>query len=98
VEWWLVILGYSHNVTYLPCFVLTCADASVKDMEAAAIAWTTELTGTPFLTLKVVTDIVDGGRPTNEEFMENLATAAASLQNTIFKMLDFIIGKKLSDL
>ena len=73
-------------------------DASVKDMEAAAIAWTTELTGTPFIALKVVTDIVDGGRPTHEEFMENLATAATSLQNTIFRLLDFIIGRKMTEL
>jgi 5'-methylthioadenosine nucleosidase len=74
------------------------ADATVKDMEAAAIAWTAELSGTPFMALKVVTDIVDGGRPTQDEFFENLATAAASLQEKVPQLIDFVVGKKLSDL
>jgi len=37
-------------------------DVSVKDMEAAAIAWVAKLNNTPFFALKVVTDIVDGDR------------------------------------
>jgi len=37
-------------------------DASVKDMEAAAIAWVAKLSNTPFFALKIVTDIVDGDR------------------------------------
>jgi 5'-methylthioadenosine nucleosidase len=45
-------------------------DASVKDMEAAAIAWSCGLFGKPYMGVKVVTDIVDGDRPTHEEFME----------------------------
>jgi nucleoside phosphorylase len=39
-------------------------NASVKDMEAAAIAYVAELAGVPFFGVKVVTDIVDGDRPT----------------------------------
>lgn len=35
---------------------------------------------TPLLALKSVTDIVDGNRPAQEEFLENLATAARALQ------------------
>jgi 5'-methylthioadenosine nucleosidase len=35
-------------------------DASVKDMEAAAVAWVAELLHKPFLAVKVITDIVDG--------------------------------------
>lgn len=37
------------------------ADARVKDMEAAAVAWACEQHGTPLFCVKVVTDIVDGG-------------------------------------
>jgi hypothetical protein len=33
-------------------------DASVKDMEAAAVAWAAELSSTPFIALKVVTGII----------------------------------------
>jgi 5'-methylthioadenosine nucleosidase len=73
-------------------------DASVKDMEAAAIAWVAEETKTPFFALKVVTDIVDGDRPTQEEFLENLGAAAKSLQLALPKMINYIKGKPLSQL
>lgn len=53
--------------------------AAVKEMEAAGIAWSAHLFGTPFFALKSITDIVDGGRVAQEEFMENLATAAKAL-------------------
>ena len=48
-------------------------EASVKDMEAAAIAWSVALHNrTTFLGVKVVTDIVDGDKPTQEEFLEQV--------------------------
>ena len=67
-------------------------------MEAASIAWTAQLSGTPYLGLKVITDIVDGDRPSHEEFLENLGTAAAALQTFIPQVLDFVIGKKFDQL
>eukprot|EP01041_Mallomonas_annulata_P000161 gene161-272_t len=70
-------------------------DASVKDMEAAAVAWIAEITNTPMFAIKVVTDIVDGNRPTEEEFFENLQSAAHSMQDAVPKALDFIVGKRL---
>ena len=75
--------------------VFNSLDASVKDMEAAAIAWAADLSNTPFIALKIVTDIVDGDRPTEEEFFENLATAAASLQIMVPKVIEFVVGKSL---
>ena len=38
------------------------------------------LHGAPFLALKGITDIVDGDRPPQEEFLENLHRAAQALQ------------------
>ncbi len=67
--------------------------ASVKDMEAAAIAWSCEMHKTPHFGIKVVTDIVDGDKPTQEEFMENLGTAAKSLQEALPKVIEYICGK-----
>jgi len=52
-------------------------------MEAAAIADTAALFGTPFIAIKVVTDIVDGDMPTQDEFLANFAAAAASLQEAV---------------
>lgn len=41
-------------------------DASVKDMEAAAIGWAAEMWNTPHFGVKVVTDIVDGDKPSRK--------------------------------
>ena len=65
-------------------------------MEAAAIAWAAALSGTPFIALKVVTDIVDGDRPTEVEFFENLATAASKLQDMVPRVIEFVVGKSLN--
>lgn len=73
-------------------------DASVKDMEAAAVAWVAEITDTPMFAIKVVTDLVDGDRPTEEEFFENLQKAAESLQKAIPRALEFVLGKKITEL
>jgi 5'-methylthioadenosine nucleosidase len=73
-------------------------DASVKDMEAAAIAWSAEMFSTPHFGLKVVTDIVDGDRATEEEFMENLGTAAKSLQDALPKVIEFVCDKQHAEL
>ena len=65
-------------------------EASVKDMEAAAIAWSCALFKTPMVGLKVVTDIVDGEMATQDEFLANLAAASKSLQESLPKLLDTI--------
>lgn len=73
-------------------------NASVKDMEAASIAWVCQVTNTPLIVLKVITDIVDGGRPTHDEFMENLSAASKALQQQLPLVIDFVVGKTFSDL
>lgn len=73
-------------------------DASVKDMEAAAIAWTCAMSEIPYLGVKVVTDIVDGGIATQEEFMANLASAAESLQKALPLVLDYVCDETREEL
>jgi 5'-methylthioadenosine nucleosidase len=73
-------------------------DASVKDMEAAAIAWACELHDTPNFCVKVVTDIVDGDKPTEDEFMENLHSASVKLQQVLPLVIDYVCGKEHSEL
>ena len=72
-------------------------DASVKDMEAAAIAWTCKMSGLPYMGVKVITDIVDGHVESAEEFMANLASAAKSLQDALPKVLDYVCDHKELD-
>jgi len=69
-------------------------DASVKDMEAAAIAWTCELHQTPFMGIKVVTDICDGHIATQDEFLANLQAASKSLQEALPQVLEYVFGKE----
>lgn len=48
--------------------------------------------------VQAITDIVDGGRPSQDEFLENLGAAAAALQTTLPKVLEYMSGRQLSDL
>lgn len=72
--------------------------ASVKEMEAAAIAWVAQQFKVPFFAIKVITDIVDGGRPTHEEFLGNLHSAAQSLQRELPRIIKFIANKNITEL
>lgn len=60
----------------------------IKDMEAAAIAWVAQINRTPLICVKTITDLVDSGRPTDEEFTENLQLAAQRLEEASFKLID----------
>ena len=73
-------------------------DASVKDMEQAAIAWAAKVYNTPHFGIKVVTDIPDGDKPAQEEFFENLGKAAASLQDALPKVIDYVCNKRYDEL
>ena len=54
--------------------------------------------GVPFLAVKAITDIVDGDKPTQDEFMENLGAAAKALQGAVPKVLEFLAGKPIAEL
>ena len=70
-------------------------DASVKDMEGAAIAWVCEQAQVPYLGIKCVTDIVDGDRVTQEEFLENLHKASLALLDSVPKVIDYVLRKAI---
>jgi len=73
-------------------------DATVKDMEGAAVAYVAEMFSTPAIFVKAVTDIVDGEKPTAEEFLQNLISVTMALDQAVTKVIDFIDGKCVSDL
>lgn len=66
----------------------------VKEMEAGAISYVCEQLNVHYLGVKSITDIVDGGRVTAEEFMENLDTASKNLQEFLEKLLNHFLGQK----
>ncbi|PIA59872.1 hypothetical protein AQUCO_00400621v1 [Aquilegia coerulea] len=73
-------------------------DATVKDMEGAAIAYVADLLSVPAIFVKAVTDIADGDKPTAEEFLQNLVAATAALDQAVTRVVDFISGKCISEL
>lgn len=64
--------------------------AAVKEMEAAAIDQVCRWASVPLVSVKAITDIVDGDRPTAEEFMQNLGAASAALQAAVPKVIDYV--------
>jgi 5'-methylthioadenosine nucleosidase len=94
----LLLPGNSLDYTDKDMEIMTQHKAVVKEMEAAAIAWVAQLFRKPMFCIKAVTDIVDGDKATQEEFLENLHSAAAALQQVLPKVLEFVSGKTLREL
>ncbi len=92
---------YIHLLTCLSISIiypfLFAIDAAVKDMEGAAVAWVAQTASLPFLGVKCVTDIVDGDRVTQEEFLENLSCAAKALREAVPKVVEYLLGKREGD-
>lgn len=66
--------------------------------QGAAVAYVADLLKVPAIFIKAVTDIVDGEKPTAEEFLQNLAAVTAALEQRVTQVVDFISGKCLSEL
>ena len=66
--------------------------------KCSSLAHAAELSQTPFLAIKVVTDIVDGPHATQDEFLANLSTASKALQKVLPEVLDFVTGKSVAEL
>ncbi|WVZ82916.1 hypothetical protein U9M48_030122 [Paspalum notatum var. saurae] len=73
-------------------------DATVKDTEGAAVAYVAGMLSTPAIFVKAVTDVVDGEEPTPEVYLANLMSVTTTLELTVAKVIEFISGKRLSDL
>ncbi|XP_010943418.1 5'-methylthioadenosine/S-adenosylhomocysteine nucleosidase 2 isoform X1 [Elaeis guineensis] len=73
-------------------------DATIKDMEGAAVSYVAGLLSVPAIFVKAVTDIVDGEKPTPEEFLQNLIAVTAALDQAVSQVIDFLSGKCLSEL
>lgn len=69
-----------------------------KWFQGAAVAYVAELLKVPAIFVKAVTDVVDGEKPTAEEFLQNLAAVTASLGQAVTQVIDFINGKCLTEL
>ena len=68
-------------------------EGEIKYMEAAAIAWVADLYRATVLFIKSITDLVDSGRPTAEEFNENIHLAAQKVKEACFRIIDFFASQ-----
>eukprot|EP01031_Cornospumella_fuschlensis_P024628 gene24629-29756_t len=93
-----VTSGNSLDYHDMDMKIMVDCNAAVKEMEVASIAYVADHARIPVMAIKVVTDIVDGDRPSHEEFLENLHAASRSLQDHLPKVVKYIGGKKISDL
>lgn len=65
-------------------------NVSLKDMEAATIAWFCEEIDKPFIAIKAVTDIVDGKIESAIEFEKNFELAVKNLTLKLIELLEII--------
>lgn len=65
-------------------------DTHAKEMEAASIGWVCAKLAIPFVALKAITDLVDGGVPTETEFLANLQVASERLCDRVVAFLDLL--------
>ncbi|XP_020706115.1 5'-methylthioadenosine/S-adenosylhomocysteine nucleosidase 1 isoform X2 [Dendrobium catenatum] len=68
------------------------------DLKGAAVAYVADLLSVPAIFIKAVTDIIDGEKPTAEEFLQNLVAVTANLDQAVTQAIYFINGRCLSDL
>jgi 5'-methylthioadenosine nucleosidase len=62
-------------------------EATVKDMEAAAVAWVASLYNKPFIAVKVITDLIDNSCKVEEQFLKNFELATQNLSKKIPELL-----------
>jgi 5'-methylthioadenosine nucleosidase len=69
---------------------IEASGATVKDMEAASIAWVASIWATPFVALKAITDLVDGEHAATEAFVRNLDLAVRRLAERVPAVLEWL--------
>ncbi|GJM61966.1 hypothetical protein [Persicobacter diffluens] len=70
--------------------ILDQEERVVKEMEAAGIAYVAELMQVPYLGIKSVTDLVDGGMLAQDEFLLHLKNSSLALQQKVLALLQEI--------
>lgn len=68
----------------------------LKDMEAAAVAFVCSLFSMPCLLVKSVTDLLDGGADTLEEFRANLSYASSELAKANVRVVRYLLDNNIT--
>ena len=70
--------------------IMSEVNASLKDMEAASIAWLCDMANIPLMIIKSVTDFVDHENNNEEEFTNNFNRSVSNLTSKILEILEYI--------
>uniref|UniRef100_A0A0R0JG13 Nucleoside phosphorylase domain-containing protein n=1 Tax=Glycine max TaxID=3847 RepID=A0A0R0JG13_SOYBN len=90
--------GDSLDMTQQDGSLIIANDATVIDMEGAAIAYVADLLKVPAIFIKAVTNNVDDDKAIVEEFLQNLAALTVELGLAVEQVINFINGKCISEL
>ncbi len=72
--------------------------AVAKEMEAAAIAWVCWIKQVPLFAVKSITNLLDLGESSEQQFNDNFAVAVLGLAVCIQRIVEAMRGKFISDL
>lgn len=86
----IVSTGDSLNFTDEDQTIMKKTGATIKEMEAASIAWVCEKYGVPFLPIKAITDFVDHHETSADQFFKNLELATQNLTKKMCEILKLL--------
>ena len=75
--------------------IMASHGADVKEMEAAAVGWVANTMGVPIVAIKAITDHVDHGADTAEQFTANFSLATERLVDAVERLLEDADGRSL---
>jgi len=87
--------GNSLDMTTEDLQIIELNQASIKDMESAAIAWVCSTLSVPMIAIKAITDLIDKDTPTATQFMENFSKATKNMQVKTVSVLQYL--QKIND-
>lgn len=85
-----VTTGSSLDIQPCDLKVMEQHGGELKDMEGAAVAFVCSLMNVPCMLVKSVTDLIDGGENTFEEFSRNLSLASEELSKANVKIVEYL--------
>ena len=93
-----LLFSYTKPLDFFFLYCSTLFACFSIGFQGAAVAYVADLLKVPAIFIKAVTDIIDGDKPTSEEFLQNLAAVTAALDQAVTQVVDHISGKCLPEL
>lgn len=83
-----IATGNSFDYTKLDQEIMNSLEISIKDMEAAAIAWVCDMASVPLIILKGITDFVGLNHPNQEQFVQNFKLTTENVKKAVIRLVE----------